>query len=600
MRARRAPLAAIILTAAAQFLHAAQADAPPQPPAPASSNSAEPVPTIHTTARLVVLDVVVTDANGNPAHGLKPSDFSLTEDGVPQTLASFTEHVAPANPTNATPLPPNTFTVQPPPPEDETKTVIVLADATLWAPGGDRPQFPSGTAVNTGYVRNDIATFLKSAPSTQPIAIVRLDWQGMHLVQGLTTDRQVLTDAVNSKRMQPPLGYRVRYTYAAGSPARQLVHYVRSIPGRINLVWITYGGDPSFWGVQDEFPDLSSVVHDLNGPSNVLRLSRVEVCPIPLNQSNIWANIALMAAASATGGHAYFAGISQALTEITAAGADYYTLSYVPTNPFWNGAFRKIAVKVAGYPQPPPPLTMASFWSQALGWTERQKSGVLYRPGYFANPLPVPATPNATSHTSERRIISYSPKGDPDGNGQATASALHQAMAFGTLPPDKINFTIVTTPWPEVKKVNQGKPLPLNNHLTEPFRALPYRNIRIHYWIDPQQLNFVRAPDGSYSDYLQFVAVVYRDDGLQANGLSSTTHVRVSEDRMEAMQNSGLAFDQTIAVPVAGNPVPGSFFLRVAVNEKSTGNIGAMEIPAEWVKLPPPQPTIADAQKQPQ
>ena len=56
---------------------------------------------------------------------------------------------------------------------------------------------------------------------------------------------------------------------------------------------------------------------------------------------------------------------------------------------------------------------------------------------------------------------------------------------------------------------------------------------------------------------------------------------------MEDALTNGITYDQTIAVPLAGNPVPGNFFLRVGVNEASTGHIGSLEIPAEWIKLPP-------------
>ena len=74
------------------------------PPAPTPQPSGNDIPTIHTTARLVVLDVVVTDNSGKPVKGLKPSDFTLTEDGVAENLASFTEH------DEATDRPPNGIT----------------------------------------------------------------------------------------------------------------------------------------------------------------------------------------------------------------------------------------------------------------------------------------------------------------------------------------------------------------------------------------------------------------------------------------------------------------------------------------------------------
>jgi hypothetical protein len=106
---------------------------PAQPPARTAIIQPQPdtsqsIPTIHVTSRLVVLDVTVTNGYGKVISGLKPSDFTVFEDGVPQKLASFTEHtLGPAAATAPSPLPPNTFAVQPPIPEDRTRTVLVIA-----------------------------------------------------------------------------------------------------------------------------------------------------------------------------------------------------------------------------------------------------------------------------------------------------------------------------------------------------------------------------------------------------------------------------------------------------------------------------------------
>jgi VWFA-related protein len=580
-----------------------QPDLAPAVTATQPPDSTEPTPTIHVTSRLVVLDVVVTDANGNPVHGLQPSDFTLIEEGTPQSLASFTEHGATDLAGPASPLPPNTFAVQPPPTEDQTKTVIVLADSTNQNPNPKTPEFPSGTVANTGYVRNDITSFLKTAPSTLPVAIVRLDWQGMHLVQGLTTDRTALTEAIASKRMEPPLGFPVRFTHAPGGPVHQLVRYVQSIPGRINLVWITYGGGLPGDPVHD-FPDLANVVHDLNGSSNVLHLSRVAPYPIPLNQQFLGPNTPLGQMATAAGGHLYLTGIRQALNEIAATGSDYYTISYVPTNPDWNGAFRKIKVSIAGFPQSPPAETWSSFWSEALGWTEAQKSKILYPPGYYARTTPSPAEEvvrlvqgSSTTPDANRKRISYSPKGDPAGYGAETAIAIHRAMQFGSLPLDRINFTIVTAPSTDTVKPKPGAPLPEKDFLVPPFSQDAYRNVDIHYHLDPHSLTFAQDSLGGYYDSLQFIAVVYRDDGVPANSIQENEQIQVSAGGLARALNTGINFDQTIAIPVDGNPVPGNFFLRIGIAERPSGHIGTLEIPTEWIKLPPPQ-TVASAPKQ--
>src|SRR3569623_99505 len=51
-------------------------------------------PTLKINSRAVLVDVVVSDKNGNPVKGLKQSDFTVLEDGKPQSVAYFEEHSA--------------------------------------------------------------------------------------------------------------------------------------------------------------------------------------------------------------------------------------------------------------------------------------------------------------------------------------------------------------------------------------------------------------------------------------------------------------------------------------------------------------------------
>jgi VWFA-related protein len=72
-------------------LLAQQTQQPPQqPPQPATQQSSQPAADsgakFETTAQLVVEDVSVTDKNGKPIEGLTAKDFTITEDGVPQTI----------------------------------------------------------------------------------------------------------------------------------------------------------------------------------------------------------------------------------------------------------------------------------------------------------------------------------------------------------------------------------------------------------------------------------------------------------------------------------------------------------------------------------
>ena len=46
---------------------------------------------IHVIVNLVQLNVAVTDKKGNYVTGLRPEDFIVTEDNIPEKLASFAE-----------------------------------------------------------------------------------------------------------------------------------------------------------------------------------------------------------------------------------------------------------------------------------------------------------------------------------------------------------------------------------------------------------------------------------------------------------------------------------------------------------------------------
>jgi VWFA-related protein len=614
-----------LLAVPAKWVQAQQqpnvAPAATQSPATPINNSNRPIATLRTTARLVVLDVVVTDGNGNPVKGLKPSDFTLSEDGVPQKFASFSEHDAPdSSPVASEPsLPPNTFTVQPPLTEEGTKTVIVL----------DNIHYP-----NDPMVRGDILSFMKTVAPGNPIAIIRIDWQGLHFVQTFTSDPQLLQDAVASHRMLLPLPDitgRVHYTVVI-NPYHRLARYLAGIPGRINLAWVTDEGNPDDSRGND-YPDLSSIISNLQGSTDVVRLSRVvpyvikaggyiggmllpftDFAPqmpnsldldlMPAATGGLLANQAMADLATAAGGHAFFDGTDKAMAQVMALGSNYYTLSYVPTNPNWNDAYRRIAIDVTGIPQTPP---------SRFGWSDYSQPNVVYRSGYYArtklDPNSVAGSTvfgmETTASTASSPIAASSPNvpilaSSPGVAPIATplpnvipraTSAMEAAMGFGTLTPNQVDFTIVVTPSPQVESPKSGILPSKNNFITAPFRDTPYRNYKVHYWIDPKDLKFSRAVNGSFRDDIQFVAIVYSRDGLVANSVSITAHIQVPADTLEFTLASGVTFDQTIAIPITDNRLPDSFFLRVGVSETSTGHIGTLELPADWIKLPPQAPS---------
>ncbi|MEP6917152.1 MAG: hypothetical protein ABJC89_15985, partial [Acidobacteriota bacterium] len=73
------PAIVIVLLAAAILTSAAQ-----QPPAQRADR------TVTEGVTAVLVDAVVRDKRGQPVRDLTPSDFEVLEDGVPQTIGSFT------------------------------------------------------------------------------------------------------------------------------------------------------------------------------------------------------------------------------------------------------------------------------------------------------------------------------------------------------------------------------------------------------------------------------------------------------------------------------------------------------------------------------
>jgi VWFA-related protein len=91
MRNRPALLLALCLLALSSLPAAGRAQQPaPSQPASDQATSDKPVTTLKIQAREVVLPVTVLDKKGALVTSLKVGDFTLTEDGRPQTIKSFT------------------------------------------------------------------------------------------------------------------------------------------------------------------------------------------------------------------------------------------------------------------------------------------------------------------------------------------------------------------------------------------------------------------------------------------------------------------------------------------------------------------------------
>ena len=150
-----------------------------------ASASAATTTTLHASARLVVVDVVVTDGRGDPVRGLTQADFHLVEDKTAQTIRSFEEHTKTSDLMPPPPQPklqPGVFTDTPAAPVDTTVNLLLLD--TLNTPMQDQ-----------AFVRGQLLKFLQNAKPGTRIAIFGLNSK-LVMLQGITTDLTLLRRAV--------------------------------------------------------------------------------------------------------------------------------------------------------------------------------------------------------------------------------------------------------------------------------------------------------------------------------------------------------------------------------------------------------------------
>ncbi|HVP50231.1 MAG TPA: VWA domain-containing protein, partial [Candidatus Bathyarchaeia archaeon] len=159
------------------------------PPAAPSPSEASAMPTIRVNTRLVQFDVVVTDKDGRPVKDLTASDFSVLQDGKPQSIAAFETH-GPRNAASATNTsvpqpakvaatrPANTFTNIPAKAPQNSWTIVLF-------------DLLNTSVTDQSYARNQLLQLLKSLPEGQPVALFVLT-RHLEMLQGFTQDPEQL------------------------------------------------------------------------------------------------------------------------------------------------------------------------------------------------------------------------------------------------------------------------------------------------------------------------------------------------------------------------------------------------------------------------
>jgi VWFA-related protein len=163
-----------------------------------SQQTAQSPATFQTTTQLVIETVTVKDKNGNPVEGLSANDFTVTEDGIPQTIRFFEFQRLPAAPeplpaaANVAPLRklPHSH-IEPEKPGD-----VRYRDRRLLAIYFDLSAMPAGDQIRAfDAARKFIQTQMTPADL---VALMEYQGGGVQVLQDFTADRDRLLSVIGT------------------------------------------------------------------------------------------------------------------------------------------------------------------------------------------------------------------------------------------------------------------------------------------------------------------------------------------------------------------------------------------------------------------
>lgn len=432
----------------------------------AAQQTPAPPPVFRAATRVVQINVVVHDRDGQPVTNLTKDDFAVFERGERQPIAFFSmDSVAGVAAPPAVPLPSDIFTnALAQRSGAPTAVTIILLDLvnTAWA--------------NQHAARDGLLKFLKQIEPQDRIALFTLGRRGLTLLHDYTSDATSLVKRLGSEKGELSAALdastlddasqqelrdmgldgladanereadfftadRVVNTLASFEAIAQ---HLTGLPGRKNLIWLS-GGIPLMIGF-DEMPEVGGTFStrdrrifsvEMDAAVRALNNSGVAIYPVdarglmpppafsassraPLRTPPTLAHQnanqdAMLELASRTGGRAAYNtnDLTRAIRRAVDDGRVTYTIGYYPTHDAQDGKFRDVKVTV-----------------------DRPHLDVRFRKGYFS---PRPGMQTAEVRKREMRAAVWSPL-------DSTAIPLRARVDFLDQPPDTINAFVQIDP----------------------------------------------------------------------------------------------------------------------------------------------------------
>lgn len=549
-------------------------------------------PVIRTGTQIVVVDVTVTDSHGTPIRNLKRADFSLLENDAPQTIANFDQHNPPTAAELArTPEMPklalNTYTNLTLTPEGSPINILLV----------DTLNTPLADQANARQQLNDFIRNIK--PGTR-LAIFGLSTR-LTLLQGITSDTQLLFAAVNNKsllqnspvmndalgsaeslsetvRIPSPQIKETMRTGEAGQAAQldrvrvtatlnamnQLARYLSGMPGRKNLIWLSGSFPMNFLPtvrVRNSFVTADSVQAEVRETTNLFLRSQVAVYPVdakrlpttPLSDVSsgkyVYGSSRVMGDVDTFVSQNFDDHNTMRLLAQSTGGAAFVDINNL------SGAMNKAIDNGASYytlVYTPTDKTPDGKYRKITVHLAQGNYTIAHRDGYYSEPS---ASPSATGK-----------------NVVAPSDSMHQAMQRGIPSPTQIIFKALFVADPRTASK------PAEGNVVAVKSKPPYRLITVAYAANPGDISMPSRADGLRHVNLDFVTLVYDRDGQLFNQQTNRVDVFAKPEAVQDFAREGVRYQQEIAVPARGE-----YYLRSGIHDLISDKIGTIEVPASSI-----------------
>jgi VWFA-related protein len=568
-----------------------------QTPVPSPDGHSEDVPhyTLTTKVNLVVLDVVVTDAHGAPVHGLTRDDFKVVEDGVPQRVLSFDtanfDGAMEYTPAQLPQLPRNTFVDLPQSPERGPLYVLLY----------DLVNIPNEDQV---FARKQLVKFIENAPAGARFALF-VSSDGVHLVQGFTSNRQELYAAIDPKSSKPHVpeiflmgtNFGQNDPLAAASRLSAIAGYLAPLPGRKNLIWIA-----SMFPL-DLFPSITDTEQYRDAAKKTLDLlaaNQIAVYPVDVSGVVLSEVYSPPGAAPGSTGIATDArengigdttGPAGGSTAVPAGGGHASSfqggpgVSQTESNYMMQDEIARVTGGKALYSSNAVSQSLdkviedgGSYYTLTYSPTNKSYNGKLRRIYVALNAK--------EDHLSYRRAYYGSDSTTNDGKVEAqqpieeSSGGLSAEMEHGAPSAHQLVFAAhVRTLGPaamgtkeQMANIASQTTLMKAEHHSgslKPAKAIQLQTYAIDYTVMAHQFQLM----GEVAPDIEIAAALYDADGRLLNASVSN----VQEDKTQASDKSApkdaFRMEQRLDAPLAAR------YLRIAVRDTKTNKAGAMEVP---------------------